>query len=207
VRIFDDENIIEGIKNRDNTVLEFVYKKYFPLMKWKLIYPDSFTEEDAKDIFQDAMIIIYQKIKDDHFALTHSFQTYLFGICRIIIIKRLKMKQDREEINFLDCQDIIKDDTEDIDSEQLINEMELNKEIKKGLVRKYFYTLSEICRKVLKMYADDIPFKVIADKLGINNADTAMWRKHWCKEQLVKKIKDDKLYQTLLTKEKHIYEL
>jgi RNA polymerase sigma factor (sigma-70 family) len=200
VRTFDDENIIKGIKDKDNSVLEFVYKKFFPLIKWKLIHKDSFTDEDAKDIFQDAMIIIYKNVIQKDFHLKFSFKTFLFTICRNIIIKRLESESSKiEKMDYLYFQDVLDENAgNDILS---VNEFELTEEIKRGLLRKHFFTISKSCQEVLKMFANGISFKIISNKIGFNNENHAYKQKHWCKEQLIKKIKEDKLYRTIFTKE------
>lgn len=40
------------------------------------------TRADAKDLFQDALIILLGKAKDEAFVLTCSIGTYLYAICR-----------------------------------------------------------------------------------------------------------------------------
>src|SRR3978361_2309087 len=45
--------------------------------------------DEAKDIFQEAMIILYQKAKSDSFVLTSQIKTYVYSICRRLWLKRL----------------------------------------------------------------------------------------------------------------------
>jgi len=199
VRTFEDENIIKGIKDKDNSILEFVYKEFFPLIKWKLMNRNSFTDEDAKDIFQDAMVIIYKNAIQDDFILRHSFKTFLYTICRNVVLKRLELASSKiEKIDYEYFQDIL---SEDNGNDKIsIKEFELTEEIKRGLLRKHFFTISKNCQEVLKMFANGIPFAEISNRIGFNNENHAYKQKHWCREQLIKKIKEDKLYRTVFTK-------
>ena len=65
------EEILEGLLNRDTDVLDFIYDQYFYPVK-VFISRNSGTEEDAKDIYQDAVLVIYQKVKEGNLALNCS---------------------------------------------------------------------------------------------------------------------------------------
>lgn len=46
------------------------------------------SENDALDIYQDATIVLYEKIRDTEFKLTSSIQTYLNSICYYQLLAR-----------------------------------------------------------------------------------------------------------------------
>src|SRR6187399_841821 len=48
------------------------------------------TYDEARDIFQEAMITLYQKAKSDSFVLTSQLKTYIYSICRRLWLKRLQ---------------------------------------------------------------------------------------------------------------------
>ena len=52
-------------------------------------YPD-----DARDIFQEAMIVLFEKAKSSSFVLTCQIKTYLYSVCRRLWLKKLQ-KQNR----------------------------------------------------------------------------------------------------------------
>ena len=54
---YTDEAILEGIRGQQRDAVLFVYKEYFPTIKY-LITSNSGTEVDAEDVFQDALVII-----------------------------------------------------------------------------------------------------------------------------------------------------
>ena len=69
---FTDESIVEGIRSRDSSIIKYVYKEYYPIIKF-LITTNSGSDSDAEDIFQDALIILYKKILEENLVLTSSF--------------------------------------------------------------------------------------------------------------------------------------
>lgn len=92
----DRNTLIEGIRNQDKKTLQFIYAKYFPTIK-RFIIDNQGSEQDAKDVFQEAIIIIYRKIKDGTFDLSSTFKTYLYSVCRFIWVKQLAKNKELEE--------------------------------------------------------------------------------------------------------------
>ena len=93
----DDKIIIELLKSgkQDKAFLK-LYKNY-PKVE-KLILSKGGSKEDAKDVFQEALIIFYEKVCNTEFKLTSAIGTYLYSVCRFLwkdeLIKR-KGKQAR----------------------------------------------------------------------------------------------------------------
>lgn len=74
-----DANILRGIRPQDRQRLAEVYRQYFPLLRaW--ICRNQGDEEAARDIFQEAMLVIFEQVQDEAFAFTHSFRAYLMDI-------------------------------------------------------------------------------------------------------------------------------
>ena len=59
-----DESIVEGMRLRDNDVIQYVYKSHYPTIKY-FVKLNNGDEEDVKDIFQEAIIIIYKKANNN----------------------------------------------------------------------------------------------------------------------------------------------
>ena len=195
---FKDNDIIEGIKCSNHAVLKYVYSEYFPLIKWNLFRSSILSEDEIKDIFQDAIIIIFKNTKKDDFVLKYTFKTYLFSICKILFLKWLELKKSSNESNLINIDDLsdISADTNEIVSNLEISNDEVY-EIKQGLIRKHFINIPKDCQKILKMFSKNVSNKQIAEKMGFKSEDYAKFRKHKCKGFLIKKIKKDKLYNTI----------
>ena len=79
-----DEEIIAGLRKRDNRILQYIYKNSFPPVK-QLILHNAGSESDAKDIFQEALIVIFKKLRDeDSLKLEAAFSTYTYSIARLL---------------------------------------------------------------------------------------------------------------------------
>lgn len=52
----DEKEIFERIQKGDEKALEFIYKKYYRMMT-KLVMTNSGTEDEARDVYQDALVV------------------------------------------------------------------------------------------------------------------------------------------------------
>jgi len=194
-----DKNIIEGIRRRNNIVLEYIYKKYFPQIKWSLINNIMLSDDDAKDIFQETMISIYKNIKqDEEFTLQYSFKTYLFSICKNLIRDKLKFEykiKAKKIVGGVELDEVINMDNDNEDTCKFQPEENRIEEMKKNLFRKYFFQLEADCQKSLTLFMDDKSFDEIAKIMGYRNEAIARIKKHKCKKYLTNMIKKDNLFQ------------
>lgn len=181
MRSIDNKKIIKGILNQDKFILKEIYQVYFPTIK-RFVLDNSGSEQDAKDVFQEGIIIIYRKIKEGNLNLISSFKSYIYSVCRFIWIKQLsKNKEDAEKLeSYLEYEDV-PDITDD--------EYEKNKQYK--LYQKHFKRLEKDCQKLLQLFFKKVPLKDIADELGIGSQQYIKRKKYKCKEQLVRYIKSD----------------
>ena len=88
------DKILKGIFENDTKVVEYVYDKYFNAIK-SYVIGNGGTKEDAWDIFQDGIIIIYEQIKNKDLEIKSSFMTYFFTICKYQWLKILRDKNKK----------------------------------------------------------------------------------------------------------------
>ncbi|HNX43602.1 MAG TPA: sigma-70 family RNA polymerase sigma factor [Bacteroidales bacterium] len=180
---YSDEAIVEGLRLRSDYIITFVYREYFPLIKY-LVNENSGADEDAEDIFQDGLIIIYKKITDNQLTLTSSFKTYMYSVCRNLWLQKLnKRKTVMEKIS--DVEEYI-DLPEDIMHEISNEEIELHR-----LVQLHFLSLNEDCQKILRLFMKDVSLREIGNIMGFKTEKYAKTRKYMCKEELKKRIAND----------------
>lgn len=167
-----DSQLIEKIKRGDETALDYLYRKNYKMMT-RLVLNNNGTEDEAKDIFQDAVIVFWQKARTDDFVLTSKISTYLYSVCQNLWRKELERKSKltnelSENATYTD-----------------IDQSERNK-----ILHSCINQLGETCKKVLMFYYfDNLSMQEIADKLGFSNADTAKTKKYKCKKELDDLIK------------------
>lgn len=177
------EQIIKGIKKRDDTILKFIYKSHYSTVL-KFIMSNNGSEEDAQDIFQETLITVYKNIREKpDFVLRCNFQTYIYSIARLFWLKHLReqKKVDGEIVLVENLGYVHFEDPEPFREE----------DHRYALYQKAFLTLPSDCRDILKMTIDGCSQKEIVDALGLTSENYIRKRKHFCKEFLIKKIKED----------------
>jgi RNA polymerase sigma factor (sigma-70 family) len=163
----NESEIFERICKGDEKALEFLYKKYYRMMT-KLVITNSGTEEEARDVYQDALIVFWQKATSGNLVLTSKMSTYIYSICQNLWRKELDRKKrlSNEE----------KDTPVTLDTETLERET---------IIAKCIDQLDGTCKKVLMYYYfEEMSMQDIADKLGFANTDTAKTKKYKCKKKL-----------------------
>lgn len=170
---------IRGILNNDSRLLEEIYRKYLPPV-FGMIRRNKGNFDDAKDVFQEAILVVYNHAGRPGFQLSSPFQAYLMGICRFLWLRQLK-KNARTEVTFAHEErlDI------DADLERQIFEVE-----KRTLFREKFARLGEDCRRLLQRFFDREPLNSIADDMGYT-ADYVKKKNKVCKEKLMDMVRED----------------
>ena len=188
---YSNLDLLNGILRNDTIVLQYIYKNFYSKINF-FIKKNSGDDDDANDIFQEAIIIIYRKLKANELVLDCTFETYLYSVCRFLWLKQLeKRKVEKEKIK--DNHDY----NEDIYDDGLEKVADLNERYR--LYQKHFINLGKDCQKVLQLYFDKVPLKNIAQIMGFKSEKYAKKRKFKCKEYLIKSIKQDLEYSKILS--------
>lgn len=182
------EEILEGIRLHDIKILQYVYTTFYSYIKYFII-SNSGSDDDAKDIFQEALVVIYRKLDENKLDISCTFKTYLYSVCRLLWLKHLEKRKTKNEFS-IDNENFIElaDDTKEL-SEQ---------NARYSLYQKYFKLLGEDCRKVLEMSLEKISLKQIAEIMGYKSEKYAKKRKYQCKERLINEIKNDPQFKELV---------
>ncbi len=191
MKSYSDLQIQKGILRNDNLVLQYIYKQFFYKVN-SFIKKNSGEEEDASDIFQEAIIVIFRKLKeDDSLFENRPFQTYLFSVCRFLWLKQLESRRiEKEKVSeTLPFQEDVYDDN--------LTELVLKNE-RYSLYQRHFKSLSTDCQKIMQMFFEKIPLKQIAQIMGYKSEKYAKKRKYKCKELLINRIKQDADYKKIL---------
>jgi RNA polymerase sigma factor (sigma-70 family) len=86
---YTDAQLIDFMRNGHPDGLTYAYK-YHREYCMNFMKSKYYDHEEIQDIFQDAVIVLYEKVQHSDFELTCSIQTYLNSICRNQIFIRLK---------------------------------------------------------------------------------------------------------------------
>ncbi len=181
------EAILDGVKNSENEILRYVYQKYYPEIRFFVIR-NSGTDEDAKDVFQEALIVIYKKLKNEKLELRCSFKTYLYSVSRIVWLRSLENRKIH---------------TSELSENQIHIELDdglegmLEEQIRYKLYQKHFLSLHVDCQEILKLFLKKVPMREIQSRMNLKSEKYVKKRKYQCKEILVKRIQNDPNYKQL----------
>jgi RNA polymerase sigma factor (sigma-70 family) len=190
---YSDEAILEGLRLRSDYIINFTYREFFPLVKF-LVAENGGSGEDAEDVFQDGIILLYTKISLHQLVLTSSFKTYMYSVCRNLWLQKLtKRKAVYDKLT--DVDDFI-DLPKDLFQEASFEEAELHR-----IIQIHFLALPKDCQKVLRLFIKNIPLREIAEIMGFKTENYAKTRKYLCKQDLKKRIADDPRSQKILKNE------
>jgi len=176
---------LAGIAQNDTKVLKAIYKENLGKIT-KFVQKNNGSKDDALDVFQDALVVIYKKIQANELQLTSSFSTYLFSVCRFIWLRELKKKYRQEapmENISSPCSSI------DIEKEWCENE-------KRKLFQSKMKQLSTEAQQVLILFFNGHSMKEIASKMNYTLA-YAQRKKYLAKNQLIELVKSDTRYREL----------
>ena len=167
-----EQELFARICKGDEQALEIVYQKNYRMMV-RLVTSNNGTEEEARDVYQEAVVVFWQKAIKGDLVLTSKMSTYIYSICLNLWRKELERKKRYT--------------SEEKDSAQVI---EHDKAEKARIIRECIERLDETCRNVLTYYYfDGMSMKDIAEKVGFANTDTAKTKKYKCKKKLDELIK------------------
>ncbi len=173
----EDHIYIEALRKGDNRLLEEIYQKFSIQVKnW--VVNNSGSSADARDVFQEAILALYNKACDPTFILTCPLGGLLFQICKNKWIDQIRKKKKASEVRVLE-----KERYEE--KQEIVSELEAieEEEIRQSKLEKAFAQLSELCQKLLKLYSDGVKAETIRLQLEMENINTLYRRKNACTER------------------------
>ncbi len=167
-----DSEILERIGRGDERILDHLYQKYYRMMV-KMVKENSGTEEEAKDIYQEAILAFWQKAASRKLVLTSKISTYIYSICQNLWRKELEKKKRHSH--------------EEVDGESF---QQYEEEERLRIVKECMGELGDVCQKILTYYYfDGLSMTDISKKLNFSSTDTAKTKKYKCKKKLDSLIK------------------
>lgn len=173
----NDDLLLKGLAANDKQAIEAIYKENFGLIQ-SYILNNNGTSDDAKDIFQEAMIVLYEKAASETFELTAQIKTYVYSVCRRLWLKRLQQSQRYySPVENLD---------ETVPVEEELEEHHKRNEAFMMMERAMGH-IGEPCKSLLEAYyLQGKNMQEIAENFGYTNADNAKNQKYKCLMRLKK---------------------
>jgi RNA polymerase sigma factor (sigma-70 family) len=172
-----DREVVLGILNNSEEALNRLYTGYFPMVL-QFILNNNGDEDDAKDVYQESIIILYNKIQGGDFELTSKLKTYIYSVSRRIWLKKLA-QQSKKTNNVQEFEDVIavEDDVE----------LHEEKELQFDKMDSALQHLGEPCKTIIQdFYINNLSMQDISEKFGYTNTDNAKTQKYKCLQRLKK---------------------
>ena len=176
--IFEEEKVLlEGLATNNTSAIETIYRENYSTIQAFIVKNNGYPE-DAKDIFQEAMIVLYEKARLNSFILSCQIKTFLYSVCRRLWLKKLQ-QQSRYYPAFELPEETVAVDDEIGTHEKLNNDF--------NLMEKALLSLGEPCKSLLDAYyIQKKSMPEIAEDFGYTNANNAKTQKYKCLMRLKK---------------------
>jgi RNA polymerase sigma factor (sigma-70 family) len=173
----NEQLLLKGLVNNDSKAIDTIYKDNFNMVQ-AFILNNNGTYDDARDIFQEAMITLYEKAKSESFVLTSQIRTYVYSVCRRLWLKRLQqMGRYVPQLEGFEETIAVEDDVE-------IHE---KKNADFAIMERALGSLGEPCKSLIEAYyIHKKGMADIAEEFGYTNADNAKNQKYKCLVRLKK---------------------
>lgn len=188
----EDQQLLEALQSGDATQQEQVfrqlYRQYYGLIE-SMVLRNTGQKADVKDIFQDALIVFFNKAKHRDFRLTSTIKTYLFAVCRNLWLAKLR-KVNRE----LPLEEQSLDIPIEADSLQTLEMTE-----RKSLIRQLLQQLGAECQQILELYYfRKMRIVQIQQQLHLASEQVVKNKKGKCLKRVRQSVMDNRQYQQML---------
>lgn len=168
----------------DEQTLRQVYKQHYQTVV-NMVLSNAGSLQEAKDIYQETVLIFFEKVRDDQFELSCSIKTFIYSVSRRLWLKQLQQK-NRLPQGIMDT-----DEHVDIPMQEALDREEQYQTLGRALE-----AIGEPCRSILKdFYMHNQSMEEITEKFGYTNADNAKNQKYKCLKRLKKLFFDTSNHQ------------
>lgn len=171
------------IKANDESALAALYTENYPKVE-AFVIRNSGTADQAKDVYQEAFIIVWQHVKNDRFREqdTGSINGYLYQIAKNKWLDYLRSSAFRKTYPLTDNTTLKDQFVEIADKEKQDSLMIEEEKLQKAMSA--FSSLSDECREMLrKFYFEKRSLRTIARAIQIDEA-SARNKKYRCMQKL-----------------------
>ncbi len=175
--LISDSQFIEGIYLQSEDMLGRLYKLHYPMVL-QLVLMNSGSEQDAKDVYQEAIIVLCEKVYQGSFELNSKLKTFIYSVSRRLWLKRLQVKT-RFSGELKDFEEIMAPEDElDHHHKKEENFLAMGVALQK---------LGEPCKTLIEdFYMHEQSMIQISEKFGYTNPDNAKTQKYKCLMRLKK---------------------
>ena len=173
----NEQVLLAGLARNDRLAVETIYRENYKMVQ-ALVLNNNGNADDAKDIFQEAMIVLFEKVRSGTFELNCQIKTYVYAVCRRLWLKRLQqLNRYSPSVEGLEAAVPVEEEIEDHEKRNVEFEM----------MDKAISGLGEPCKSLIEAYyLQSQTMQEIAANFGYTNADNAKNQKYKCLMRLKK---------------------
>lgn len=174
-----EHKLLRGLAENDTKAIEAIYASNFSLIQ-ALVLNNNGSYDDARDIFQEAMVILYEKAKSSEFQLTCQLKTFLYAISKRLWLKKLKhhgLFVSNTDLSLIEQVIPVEEDLE----------IAGQKDEEFKLMEMAFQKIGEPCKSLLEaFYIKKKNMAELVELFGYTNTDNAKNQKYKCLMRLKK---------------------
>lgn len=176
-RSASDIALLEGLARNEKDAIEKIYRDHYQMIL-HMIMINNGNPDDAADVFQEGMIVLFEKSKSKDFELNCQLKTYLYSVCRRLWLKKLNQQQRFGRQT---------DDLEQIAPVEEDMEVHEKRQQEFNIMENALQKIGEPCKSLLEAYyLQKKHMQQIAEEFSYTNADNAKTQKYKCLVRLKK---------------------
>jgi RNA polymerase sigma factor (sigma-70 family) len=171
---FLEDALIIELKNKNELALKQLYNDNYSMVV-KLVVNNSGTEQEAKDIYQEAIIHFYERLSQNDFVLTCKIKTFLYAVCRNLWMQNIYRQNKQVRLSVMQGLPDVEEELSDLE----------RKEKEFEAMESSLGKLGEPCRTLLEdFYLRSFTMEALTEKFGYTNTDNTKTQKYKCLQRL-----------------------
>ncbi|QSB27109.1 RNA polymerase sigma factor [Flavobacterium sp. CLA17] len=187
-KIHSDQKYIEGLAANNSIIIQEIYKKFVPKVVY-YIRNNSGNQDQAQDVVQEVLILLFNQAKANTLELTCPFDAYFFLLCKRKWLNELKKTANKGVTINEDAGSISESAHELVEQTEEFNE-------KQQLFDTMFQKLGDKCQELLKLSFEIKSMEEVAEKLNVTYGYVRK-KKSLCIGQLTQWIQETKNFKSL----------
>jgi len=179
---YTDTELISALKAGGSScdkAMAFIYRKHLDSVL-SFIVARNGSREEAKDIFQDAVLSLLMSVQEGKFEGKSSLSTYLHAISKNLWYRRFRRSITADEYKA----SLSTDEKELGDPEFILVDQDMEKQL-----QTLMGGLKDKCKEVLTLWAQKYSMKDIATALGYSNEQVVRNKKNHCMKELKEMVR------------------
>jgi RNA polymerase sigma factor (sigma-70 family) len=170
-------DIAAQLKQEDiNEPVQFLYQHYYEGVA-VMIYSKGGNEEDAADIFQETVLTLVEKVKNNQFRGDSSIKTFMISVAKNLWLHELRTRtrRNKREVNYMSG----------ADTEMVEDTDRIFTKANRWVMKDIFSQVGDVCTQILTgYYYEDLSMRQLLERFDYENEQVLRNRKSKCMKKL-----------------------